>query len=545
MNTFSNKPLALFVASAVIGGCASTDEIANSETINQDQQALWQRVEGEYNLNTQDLAQAPYVYSDELDVLGGAFEVADEQPLPPAFDQVLNFGRGDDMDLGTIINTINARYQKYGIVVNVSDDARKYIDETFSSESDSAQSSVSSNDDSTGTQQLIDIVTLDSNALESASRTSGFNMELNVQGLSLRHALNLITANTNTWWKYENDRATIYRTEPVTFLVDANGKTYTKNFNQAASADGSETSSGSTFKAVDETKNALSEISSQLNLMLTSSGEVYVNEHDHSVTVKDTPPSIKKVKKFLKDYNYRATTSYGVTVDVFEIITEITQNQGIDWETAFETAGSGKVSIGSPSFVPDASLGNMTANVITGNWNLQAAIQMVHKNASLYSHIRKTGKTKNAVPTIISSIEDQGIVSGRSVTVTSDGFSQQSTETKLIDEGFSITATPRITSMGRIDLDVTVNTKVIQDVEKVGSETEEIQLEETRRQNNNANVIMRDGATTIVSAYERSLSSSDVQSLNERFPWWAGGNTGAKRYKANLIVVVKPVILER
>ncbi|MGD8116843.1 hypothetical protein [Vibrio sp. TRT 29B02] len=542
MITFSKKPLAVMIA-AVIGlaGCSSTDEIASNERIGDDQSKLSQSVAGQYDFNTDQLKKAPFEYMDTFDVLGGAFETVIEQPLPPAFDDVMNFSRQDDIDLQTLIQKINRRYQKYGIVVNIAEDARVYLESAFSSQ-EQASADIASSDDSTG---VIDIATLDTAALENQTITNGFSMKFNVSGLSLRHAMDLITANTNTWWRYENNRVTIYRTEPMTFLVDANGVTYTKSFNQSATTNAAENSSGSTFTAQDETKNALEQIKSQVELMLTTSGKVFVNEHDHSITVKDTPPSLKKIETFLKDYNLRSTTSYGVVVDVFEIITDLSENQSLDWEVAFETAGTGKFGLGSPSVIPDALLGTLSANVITGNWNIDAAVEMVHKNASIYSHIRKSSKTKNAIPTIVSSLEDQGIVSGRSVTVTSDGFSQESIETKLIDEGFSITTTPRITSMGRIDLDVVVNTKVIKNVEKVGTSDQEIQLEETRRQNNRANVILRDGDTTVVSAYERNLTSADIASLAKQFPWWTGGSNGARRYKSNLIVVVRPTILER
>ncbi|CCO46814.1 putative Lipoprotein [Vibrio nigripulchritudo SOn1] len=541
-NKFSQKPIALTIAVSLgVAGCSSSDEIASNSEIVDSQNRLNQLVQGQYQFNSERLKKAPFEYLDTFDVLGGAFETVEKQPLPPAFDETMNFSRQDDIDLQTLLQKINRRYQKYGIVVNISEDAREYLDSAFSTE-EQASTDIASSDDSTG---VIDIATLDTAALESKTITNGFSMKFNVHGLSLRHAMDLITANTNTWWRYENNRVTIYRTEPMTFLLDANGVTYTKNFNQSATTNAAENSSGSSFSSQDQTKNALEQIKTQVELMLTTSGRVFVNEHDSSITVNDTPPRLKKVKEFLRDYNLRSTTSYGVVVDVFEIITDLSENHAVDWEVAFETAGTGKIGLGSPSVIPDSSLGGLSANILPGNWNIEAALQMVHKNASIYSHIRKSGKTKNAVPTIVSSLEDRGIVSGRSVTVSSEGFSQESIETKLIDEGFSITTTPRITSMGRIDLDVVVNTKVIKGVEKVGTSEQEIQVEETRRQNNRANVIIRDGDTTVISAYERNLTAADIASLSKQYPWWVGGSNGARRYKSNLIVVVRPTILER
>ncbi|MCG9578617.1 type II and III secretion system protein [Vibrio tubiashii] len=540
MTTFAKKPFSLLISALVLTACSSTEEIASNEEINSQQQELSGRVEKEFDFNTQDLVSQPYSYSTTVDILGAAFEATPEQALPPVFDLESSFNRQDKLDLYTLIEKVNKKYQSYGIVVSLSDDARSYIESKLASKSEDKPQTYSS-DDSSG---VIAISALDKSSLQQHTSTKGYTTKFSVGRSSLRQVLNLIGANTNLWWKYVDGRVTIYRVEPATFLVDSNGKTYTKSFNQSARADTTENNSGSTFQANETGKNALEEIKAQVELMLTEDGKVYVNQSDHSITVKDTPPTIKAVKRFLKGYNRRATTQYAVRVDVFEIITEVNKNQNVDWEAKFETAAT-KFGVGSPSFVPSTATGNLSASVVTGNWNVGAAIQMLHKDASIYSYIHKTGKTKNAIPTIVSSVEDRGIVSGRSVTINSDGFSQESIETKLIDEGFSITATPRITSMGRIDLDVTVNTKVIKKVETVKTDKQEIQLEETRKQNNTANVILRDGDTSIVSAYERYLTSADVQSLAENFPWWAGGANGARQYKSNLIVVVQPTIVER
>lgn len=539
MKTFAKKPLALLIATAFLAACSSTEPLVTPEEIEDEQQKIEDRVASEFDLNTRELAAKPYTYSKTIDILGGAFEMVEEQPLPPAFDDEMHFDRVDEIDLDTLIEKINKKYQKYGIVVNISDDARSYINSSF--ETASSTNDITSNDDSTG---IINITSLDTGALEEHATTKGYSTKFSLSSGSLRSTMDILTANTNTWWRYEDGRVTIYRTEPVTFMVDANGKTYQASFTQSATAGSTENSSGSNWSATSTGTNPLDEIRDQLKIFLSDSGKVYVNKQDSTVTIKDTPPVVKRVKKFLKDYNYRATTSYAINVDVFEIITEVNENQNLDWEVMFETATT-SFGFNAPSILRDASSGSLEASVVKGNWNTEAALELLHKNASIFSYISKKSKTKNGVPTIISSIDDQGIVSGRSVTVSADGFSQEEIQTKLVDEGFSITATPKITSMGRIDLDVTVNTKVIKNIETVGTEEEQLQLEETKKQGNSAVLLMRDGDTTIVSAYERFLTSADVKSLAKDYPWWAGGGQRGTRYKSNLIIVAQPTILER
>lgn len=539
--TFIKKPLAIIIASLVVG-CSNTDNIASNEENNRlfDQQS--NRISGEFDFDTDRRIQEPFRYEDDFFVLGGAFEMVERQSLPSVFDVSTSFGRVDDMTIDELIDRLNKKYQQYGVVINLDNEAREHISSNLSSDGeDTSSSNDAGSSDSTG---IIPIATIDSQSLNASSAKSGYRVNFNLSDGSLRQALDLITANTNTWWKFADGRATIYRFDQETFLLDTGDQSYQNTFEQAGSASSDDTTVGSKFVAEGEDVKPLEQIESQIGLMLSSDGKVMVNRFDKTVTVKDTPPVLKKVRSFLDDMNFRATTTYGVVVDVFEIVTEVNDNRGVDWEAVFQTNGN-KFGFESPSFIPDPTSGGLDIEVSVGNWNIDAIFSLLNQNASIYSYIQKSSKTKNNIPTLVTSIDDRALVAGRSVTINSDGFSQESIETKLIDEGFAVTTRPRLTSKGRIDMEVVVSTKVIKDVKNFGNDENEVQLEETRRQNAKGNIVMRDGDHAIVSAYERMLTAADVSSLTQQFPWWTGGKSEKRRFKSNLIVVVKPTIMER
>ncbi|WP_281188474.1 hypothetical protein [Vibrio harveyi] len=531
--------LAAQITALLLTGC--TSDIASNEKNNEEFEKLSNRVTGEFDFNTRRLEDEPFRYSDDFHVLGGAFEMVQHQALPPAFDAPVSFKRVDEMTLDQVIDTLNKRYQKYGIVVNLDNEARVHISDNLSEEQTTTSSLGAGNDDSTG---VLPIATIDRTSLQATTAKKGYKIKFNLTDSTLRQALDLITANTNTWWRFEDGRATIYRYEKETFLLDFGDRSYLSSFEHTANSGSDENSIGSGITSEGEDAKPLDQIEKQIELLLSEEGQVYVNRFEKTATVKDTPPNIKKVRKFLEDQNYRATTAYGIVVDVFEIVSEVNDDRGTDWKGVFKKSND-TISIGSPNFVPSTKAGLLDIDVSIGKWNIDAIYAALNTNASLYSHIQNTAKTKNNIPTIVTSIDDRAIVTGRSVTVNSEGFSQESSESKIIDEGFGVTTRPRITSKGRIDMEVVVNTKVIKDVKSFGNKDNEVQLEENRRQNAMGNVIMRDGDHAIVSAYERMLTSADVQSLAEQFPWWAGGRNTKKRYKANLIVVVNPTILER
>ncbi|MDN3661081.1 hypothetical protein [Vibrio agarivorans] len=535
--TFFKKPLALLIP-LVLAAC-STDHIASNQEHETKYSQMSSQIDREFTYNTDRLRDMPFEYSEGFYVLGGSFEMVERQSLPAIFDTPSSFNRVDEMTIDSVIDMLNKRYQPYGLVINLDNEARSYIADALGEEQSSGEAMTSS-DDSTG---IIPIATIDTTSLTSSTQKRGYKLNFNLQNASLRQALDLITANTNTWWKYEDGRATIFRFNKETFQLDTGDRSFQATFTQNSSSGTDDNTVGAGLSSEGEDAKPLQQIEDQIKLLLSEDGEVYVNRFDKTATIKDTPPSLKVIRDFLENHNMRATTSYGITAHVFEIVTEVNDERGIDWEAAFQT-GSSNLSLTSPNFVPSPNSGGLDLSLTMGNWDISSVFSTLNNNASIYSYIKQSAKTKNNIPTIVSSIDDRGIVAGRSVTVNSEGFAQESIETKLIDEGFAVSTRPRLTSKGLIDLEVIVNTKVIKDVTSFGNADNEVQLEENRRQNTMGFVVMRDGQHTIVNAYERLLTAADVSQLAEQFPWWAGGNQTKRRYKSNLIVVVQPTILE-
>lgn len=535
--TFTKKPLAFLIP--LLAAACSTDHIASNAQHETKFDEMSSQIDREFTYNTDRLRDNPFEYKEGFYVLGGSFEMVERQSLPAIFDTPSSFNRVDEMTIDSVIDMLNKRYQPYGLVINVDNEARTYIADALGEEQESGES-MSSSDDSTG---IVPIAVIDKSSLSSVTRKRGYKLNFNLQNASLRQALDLITANTNTWWKYEDGRATIFRFNKETFQLDTGDRSFQGTFTQNSSSGTNENAVGAGLKSEGEDAKPLQQIEDQIKLLLSEDGEVYVNRFDKTATVKDTPPSLKVIRDFLENHNMRATTSYGITAHVFEIVTEVKDERGFDWEAVFKKGG-GELSLTSPNLVPNPASGGLDLSLSIDNWDIGSIFKTLNSNASLYSYIRQTAKTKNNIPTIVSSIDDEGIVTGRSVTVNSEGFSQEAIETKLIDEGFAVSTRPRLTSKGLIDLEVIVNTKVIKDVAKFGNEDNEVQLEKNRRQNTMGFVVMRDGQHTIVNAYERMLTAADVDQLAEQFPWWAGGKESKRRYKSNLIVVVQPTILE-
>ncbi|HDY7951510.1 TPA: hypothetical protein RQK75_004206, partial [Vibrio vulnificus] len=262
MTLFTKKLLAIQIAALIVSGCSGN--ITSNEEINDSFDKMSNRVAGEFDFNTKRLEEKPYRYSDDFHVLGGAFEMVQTQALPPAFDAPVSFSRVDEMTLDQILDTLNNRYQKYGIVINIDNEARQHITDNLSSDDSSDASINAGSDDSTG---VIPITSIDKMSLQSNSSKKGYKFKFKPNDSTLRQALDLITANTNTWWRFEDGRATIYRYEKETFLLDFGDRSYLSSFEQRSNSNSDENSIGSGVTSEGEDAKPLTQIEEQIKLL--------------------------------------------------------------------------------------------------------------------------------------------------------------------------------------------------------------------------------------------------------------------------------------
>lgn len=535
------------IAMAVISGCSNTDNIASAKRNQAKTELIQAKVIREYDTDQDRQTSAPYFYSNDFFVLGRAFELTQELPLPPIFDQTTSVKIVDKQPIENIFEKLNASYQQYGLVVTMTKRAGEHLKEIAGEDSSSSTSSSLSESSDSASTVILPIQQVAASEVVTASEGRyAFEMNLIVQNTSLRGILDLIGSSAGLWWKFEDGRVIFYRTTEKTFLLDISDQAFAISSSQNGVADGESGGGSASITTSSDAVKPLEEVESQLRQYLTKDGELIVNKFDKTVTVRDTPTSLKKVTTFLDDFNYRATTAYAVTTDVYEIISEIVDDRGIDWSAAFDSGGRILSAGLSPTLGVDPTAGSLSFSVGSGNWADSATgIKFLNENSSLYSKIHNVVKTKNNIPTQVVSNEDQAILSGRSITVDGNGFAQESTETKLIDQGFAISTRPKMTSKGRVDMEVTITSKSIKGVEEFGNEDNAIQQEETRTQSVISNVILNSGESAVITAYERELTSSDISTLSQDFSWWAGGQSTKQRFKSSLVIIVKPVVLER
>lgn len=536
-----NRISASIILALMLGGCAANedDEVATLDELREQQARLEQIVKQQFEVSNNHLRE-----SDGIFLFGKAFKTKKEQPLPPIFDQLFDLGNLEEEPLEDAIKNINKIFQSYGVIVAFERDAVHYLTEQGGdSKASSDKNNFGSADDITS--PLLPIQRVDEKAFTPNDESKyGIMLSMDFSNSSLRQMLDLITASTGLWWGYENGRVTLNYLDEATFQIDVTDSSYSVSSNQSSQSTSDTGSADFTLSSKSEEILPLAQIEEQLKQYLSVDGSLALNRFDRTVTIKDTPNNIAKAKKFIDDFNYRSLLPYNIKADIFEIVYEVNRENQVDWALAFENAGL-SFNLGSPTISSDSNLGGLTGGKVGGKFDgSKAMIKFLDANSSVYSRITNTVKTKNNIPTQLVSSQNKAIIGGREVTIDSNGFSQESTTTKLINEGFNLSSRPRITSDGRIDMELILNTKTINDINSFGSEDNLVQLEETGQHGTITGIPIRSGETVVLNAYERDLSSAQLTSLHKQMPWWSGGGKANKRYKAALIVMVRADIME-
>ncbi|MDE5179017.1 hypothetical protein [Vibrio fluvialis] len=482
--------------------------------------------------------QKQWGYNEGIDILGDTFSIRQTQALPPIFDTPANIGKGEKIAFEDVLEKINKYYQQFGVVVTVAQDADNYLTNRKTTSDATASNSADSTTQSTSTAimpiQQIATSTLNSN--KESSRLN-YTMTMDFKNTTLRQMLDLVTANLGLWWEYKNGVVYLRYTTEKTFALDVGDKSYTLS----TSPNGTATYSVTTAS---DSESPLVGLQRQIGQFLSTSGTMAVNKFDKTVTVKDTPLHVARIEQFVKYMNDRAMTTYSLKTEVYQVVWDLNDNKQLDFDISFADSMA-SLTGSAPTIANTTNFGGIVAQRIGGKWDGSKLIaNFVHNNSSLYSKITNTGITKNNIPVQLLTGEDQAIVSGRSVTLDSNGFAKQDIQTKLITEGFSIIGLPRLASNGMVDMEMIINTSNIKDVKAFGDDSDQLQLEEMKRNGLIGSVPVRSGETTVLNAYTRDLTQGEINSLGEAFPWWTGGGKSKRRYQTSVVVLITPVIMD-
>lgn len=375
------------------------------------------------------------------------------------------------------------------------------------------------------------------------------------ESLTVKELLDYTAAKFQGYWKYSNNEIVFFRTETKTFYVSAfQGETEFNSTiaNKTMKSDSgvsSNTGQTTTFKAKTEFwKN----LTNDIKLFLSKSGSYSVSEHMGMVTVTDTPKVLSEIKSFVDQINEKKTRQVNVSVRVYSVDVNKSQNYAIDWNAIYKASSRYSLSFVTPGAT--SGLANFSA-IISGDSPFSGS-------SSIIGALEKQGvtalMTENMLSTIsgesvpFSSVKEQGYLAQVTSTSVANAGTSVSLTPGTVTAGFSIQMLPIVMNGNEIMLQTAIDFSSIDKIERVSSGTgtnqQTIQTPEKSSKSFIGKYVMKSGETLMLTGFqqlENGYETSGLGNPDATASVLAGGGRTGKDTKRTLVVFLTPMIQER
>lgn len=551
MNKFKKTAITVCMSLA-LSACSMFDEKHTSNNMEQiiEQYKMLQKVRDEsFALSG---GQNDYSSSNDVYVIGDSFEVTLDKALPPIFTTIARYGSQEPKTISEHVNTLNQALQRYSTVITLTDDANDYSN-NYSVEGgseqavggdDSATQKFTNPFDAIKARQLLiqgkSAAPTNNFTAPSFSSRNDFLIKLQPQKTTLESVLNILTANAGLSWRFTAGVVEIFRNEAKTYAIDAPSHSYSSQYSQQSSRSADGSSNSNSVNVSSKSDSALRNVYNQINELKSTTGRVVLDQFASTVTVIDTPSRQRIINAFIKKYNETSGQTFAVRTDLYEIVMDVTDDKTLSVMALFEESNV-LSTISSPMSVAAGAVNlgiELPENV--EKWGgSKILLDAIARDSNVASHIVKTARTRNNVPVLLTSSSERTIVQGSETTV-QDGISQTDLKFKTINTGFNFNIKPSLASDGRINVDVTTNTRTLKDLTTVTTQNSESQLDDVKGEATVVNTVVTNAQPIVLTGYERILTEGEASRMLSDLPWWLGGNKRGRTFKSSLLVVITP-----
>ncbi|MDD3266889.1 MAG: secretin N-terminal domain-containing protein [Burkholderiales bacterium] len=400
---------------------------------------------------------------------------------------------------------------------------------------------------------------------------------------NLIDVLNNLCAQTDTSWSYLNGKLVISELETQTFFIKAlPGDVMVQNqVNSNSGISSSSTSSlsagsggggggGGNTSSSSNDQNTIQSVQFNLNHsiwvnlsdtlkgMLSKSGSMSVSPSTSSITVIDKPSRILKVAQYIEKQNDMLRQQVQVDVQVMTVETNAEDNYMINWNIVLGGTDAsfnmnGMAGAGSPSasglvpvFAPSATTQSFTvaakSGSLSGSQLVANALSTMTKSSLVTS---AAATTLNNQPVPIQIVEQQGYVSGVSVTQVMAAGSQQSITTGQLSYGFTLNVLPTIEKSGLVNLQLSLNLSSLKALKNFTLEGGSmVQLPDMIQRNAMQKVTMRDGDTYVTTGFDSDFNLVSEAGVGSPSFWLFGGGISAQKSRQKVVIMVTPRVIK-
>lgn len=382
-------------------------------------------------------------------------------------------------------------------------------------------------------------------------------VRFNYSGGPLRGLLDMAAARYGVYWRFRNGEIQFYLTDTKTFQIQAVPGTSKVDASVASNSGTSSQSSGTSGSTVQSQQNAntistsvASDLSvwdgleKSLTAMLSPVGKLAVSIGTGTVTVTDTPTTLKAVEEFVRGQNDSLGKQVLITVQVLGVTKKDADNYSLSWDLVYQNLYQKYGLANTIAAQPGAT--SLTLGIIKPNakWSgSQAIINALSEQGTVHLETTASVVALNNQPAPIQTAKQVTYLAELTTTNTPDVGSSTAIRPGTVSSGFNMQVLPTIMGDGSMLLQLRADVSELREIRSVSSGDVTIEAPEVDSKNFLQRVRMRSGETLVLSGFEQTNGNLRYTGVGSARMPLLGGGINATKQKDSVVVLVTPVIM--
>lgn len=398
------------------------------------------------------------------------------------------------------------------------------------------------------------------------------SMNMMAQSVNLSYSgplsgfLDVASARYGVSWEWAGSNIRFFRTATKTFQLTALPGDTTlsaKISNQSGGSSGSggtSSSGGSSASSSQEAGVSFSGLSvwkgieDSIKTMLTTSGKLTVTAATGTVTVTDTPQVLQQVEKFIDQQNASLGRQVVVNVRVLAVDLSNSDSYGINWNVVYNSLSQNFGWTLNNAFAPEVGSSSLALKILgTAGAATNSNIKSWAGSEAMIDALSKQGRVSQVTSASVTTLNNQPapiqvgrqtsyLASSMTTIGTAGAPSTTTLQPGLITTGFSMNLVPHMLDGGKLLLQYAVDLSSLLNLSTVTSGGSSIQTPEIETRNFLQRVMLNSGDTLVVTGFEQSSNSGNMQGVGDASNTALGGGIKSSKNKTVLVILIQPVI---
>ncbi|MGE4538400.1 MAG: pilus assembly protein [Desulfovibrio sp.] len=242
--------------------------------------------------------------------------------------------------------------------------------------------------------------------------------------------------------------------------------------------------------------------------LLTPKGVVVVNQAAGTITVRDTPESVRRVGTYVDELNTRLSRQVALTVRVWSLKVTDDAELGFNIQTLFQNADVSDVSLTAGSLGEIGSINTATATIVSGRLKDSSAVLKALRQWGKATQVTSAGGlVMSNQPVPVLSIERHAYLAGMGKSTTDYGQTTEITPGE-VTTGFAMTVIPHILDQRRVILQYNINNSTLDQMKEITTADVTIELPQQSTQALAQRSMMKMGQTLVLCGFEKESNDT-------------------------------------